>query len=177
MWIKWGRRIICSLIQFKNALSSEIFRTSQLKKKSFSWSVVIFMDISAQRGKAPSNVNRLHPTQTTSSTSRCPLLPVSLSGPWQTLWSGLLSAARMFVCSLSHLVAWRTAQCASSLSMYPAWRREIKQKKQKKNCHEDYSLRRGSHHWRNLSALPLGEETVRHLDVTQKVAMSLIFLS
>lgn len=114
------------------------------------------MTISAERGKAPSNVNRLASPQPepTLSTSRCPLLPVSLSGPWQTLWSGLLSAAHMFVCSLSHLVAWHAAQCASSPSVYPAWRIEIKQK----YCHEDYSQRRGSHHWWNLSAFPLGEE-------------------
>lgn len=58
-------------------------------------------------------------TPSNPSTSPCPLLPVSLSGPWQTLWSGLLSAARVFVCSLSHLVAWHAAQCASSPSEHP----------------------------------------------------------
>lgn len=126
--------------------------------------------MSVQRGKAPSNVNSFTSPlpQRTPSSSHCPLLPVSLSGPGQTLWSGLLSAARVFVCSLSHLVAWHAAQCASS--PYPAWRSEIKQK----NRREDCSLRGGSDHWRNLSALPSGEETARCLNVTPKVAFGYI---
>ena len=156
----------CAWLQLKNKLST--FRLCQTimhlylcssglpSLNKYYWAVVIFTAIRAQRGNAPFNVNSLTSPQPqpTPSTSRCPLLPVSLSGPWQTLWSGLLSAARMFVCSLSHLVAWHAAQCAPSPSVYPAWRREIKQK----NCHEDCSRRRGSHHWRNLSALPRGEE-------------------
>ncbi len=104
--------------------------------KEISVSAVIFMAISAQRGKAPSNVNSLTSPQPqlARSTPHCPLLPVSLSGPWQTLWSGLLSTARMFVCSLSHLVAWHVAQRASSPLVHPAWRREIKQNKTKKTA-------------------------------------------
>lgn len=82
--------------------------------------VVIFTATNAQRGKAPSNVNSLTSPQLqpTPSTSRCPLLPVSLSGPWQTLWSGLLSAACMFVCSLSHLVAWHCAPQAPQHTLH-----------------------------------------------------------
>lgn len=134
------------------------------------------MAISAQRGKTPSNVNSLTSPQRqpTPSTSRCPLLPVSLSGPWQTLWSGLLSAARMFVCSLSHLVAWHAAQCASSPSVYPAWRREIKQKKLPWRLQSEE--RQSSLEESECPSPRRGEETVRVLNVThtKKVGFSYV---
>lgn len=112
-------------------LQRELTRTKHRNLRNYSSDLPWYSWRLVLRGKAPFNVDSLtlpHP-QPIPSTSCCPLLPVSLSGSWQTLWSGLLGAAHMCVCSLSHLVAWHAAQCASSISVYPAWRREIKQKK------------------------------------------------
>lgn len=130
-WARWSLGPVSS----QDAFCCSSVRVQQnLTLELFLWPAMISMAISAYcKWKAPFNVDSLTSPQLqpTPSTPCCPLLPVSLSGPWQTLWSGLLGAAHMCVCSLSHLVAWHAAQCASSISVYPAWRREIKQKKKK----------------------------------------------
>jgi len=130
----------------------------QVKKIMMGWEggggVMVFMAISVQRGRASFNVNShtspqppptlLPPLTVLSCLSAyqdpgrhsdqgCLALPVCLFAPYPTLWHGMRHIA------------------PRAPSAYPAWRREIKQTK---NCHEDCSHRRGSHHWRNLSALP-----------------------